>query len=79
MILGTFRPAYPCGESGLGASTGTMGLSWLRMKLGELLWCWHNGFVLGRGKSPVALLAVMASDVAQGIRGFGRVGSHLTV
>lgn len=78
MVLGTFRPAYPCGESGLGASPGTMGLSWVRTKLSVLLWCWHNGHVplLGRGKSPVA---VVASDVVWGIRGVGRAGSHLTV
>lgn len=45
MVLGTFKPAHPCGESGLGASTGTMGLSWVRMQLSGLLWCWHNGHV----------------------------------
>lgn len=60
MVLGTFKPAHPCGESGLGASTGTMGLSWVRMQLSGLLWCWHNGHVplLGRGKSPATLLTL---------------------
>lgn len=81
MVLGAFKPAYPCGESGLGASTGTMGLSWVRMKLSVLLWCWHNGCVplLGRGKSPATLLSVVASDIAWGTRGVGRAGNHLTL
>lgn len=81
MVLGTFKPAHPCGESGLGASTGTMGLSWVRMQLSGLLWCWHNGHVplLGRGKSPATLLNVVASDVAWETRGVGRAGSHLPV
>lgn len=76
MVLRTFRPAYPCVETGLGARTETMGLSWVRMKLSALLWCWHSGHVplLGRGKSPVALLAI-----AWGTRGVGRAGSHFIV
>lgn len=38
------------------------------MKLSVLWWYRHNGHVslLGRGKSPVALLAVVASDIAWG-------------
>lgn len=38
MVLRTFRPACPCGESGLNASIGAMGLSWTRIKLSVLLW-----------------------------------------
>lgn len=40
--MGTFIAAQPCGESGLGATTGTMGLSWesaawVRVDLGVLI------------------------------------------